>query len=184
MGHAEPGSAGPVGTRPGGDFLPRLLSSEFQRSHRTPAQLSGGCCPGWVTWGGVSPGAVPQGQALATLGGCFPAVTKAMEQRRNPHHGLGGSLEGGPGDVDSPPTGINWQVRTREQQAQSEVGRSEVQSGSCGLCVPDTPLQGHGLDGYIHQRLLGQNYPNTQRLKTTAAYFVSRACAWAGGWLI
>ena len=125
-----------------------------------------------------------QPQALATLGGCFPAVTKAMEQRRNPHHGLGGSLEGGPGDVDSPPTGINWQVRTREQQAQSEVGRSEVQSGSCGLCVPDTPLQGHGLDGYIHQRLLGQNYPNTQRLKTTAAYFVSRACAWAGGWLI
>ena len=60
--HVEPGSAGPVGMRPGGDFLPGLLSSEFQRSHRTPAQLAGGCCPGWVTWGGVSPGAVPQGR--------------------------------------------------------------------------------------------------------------------------
>lgn len=61
VGHVEPGSAGPVGTRPGGDFLPRLLSSVFQRSHRTLAQPAGGHRPGWVTWGGVSPGAVPQG---------------------------------------------------------------------------------------------------------------------------
>ena len=32
-----------------------------------------------------------QPQALATLGRYFPAVTEAMEQRCNPHHGLGGS---------------------------------------------------------------------------------------------
>ena len=117
-------------------------------------------------------------------GWVFPCSNQSHGTKKEPTSRFGGQLEGGPRDVDSPPTGINRQVRTREQQAQSEVGRSEVQSRSCGLCVPDAPLQSHGSDGYIHQRLPGQTYPNTQRLKTTAAYFVSRACGWAGGWLI
>lgn len=56
----EPGFAGPACTRLGGDFLPLLLSSAFQRSHRTlPGQQEGtawggdlGWVKGWVTHGG------------------------------------------------------------------------------------------------------------------------------------
>lgn len=60
VGHVEPGFAGPACTRLGGDFLPLLLSSAFQRSHRTlPGQQEGtawggdlGWVKGWVTHGG------------------------------------------------------------------------------------------------------------------------------------
>ena len=73
VGHVEPGFAGPVGRRLGGDFLPVLLSSAFQRRHRTlPGRQEGaawggdlGWETGWVTQGGRlrvgDPGWVTQG---------------------------------------------------------------------------------------------------------------------------
>lgn len=71
------------GTSPGGEttscfpphapcalgLIPELLSSVFQRSHRTPARLAGGRCLAGVVQGGVSPGAVPPGKGGGGSGG-------------------------------------------------------------------------------------------------------------------
>ena len=88
----------------------------------------------WLPWVGVS------------------CSNQSHRTKKEPTSWFGVQLEGGPRDVDSPPTGTNRELRTREQEAQSEVGKVRGSEWGCGLCVQMPTLQGHGIDGHIHQR--------------------------------
>lgn len=94
--------AGPGGYTSGGDFLPRLLSSVFQRSHRTPSRqegctaqvgdlgwgLSWCCSPGWVTRGWLIRGGCPRVEVAGwvmgwlTRGGVSPGAVPGRRKAR------------------------------------------------------------------------------------------------------
>lgn len=67
----------------------------------------------WLPWVGVS------------------CSNQSHRTKKEPTSWFGVQLEGGPRDVDSPPTGTNRELRTREQEAQSEVGK--VRGSEWGL---------------------------------------------------